>query len=268
LDLSLSAIIEHIGSDLAQTASSVSVEFALEARELAVLSGSAHVYDDPYLIVQLTDGNQGYVFAHPNEISMQDMVGIVGKPIRTIKLSELPTWLAVALLDAMTPVCKGLPEPSRSRRLSGAAQYKSEMRAQFIANLLPLQDTTNVAVIGGIEDIVKQISASAKDVRIADFHLAGTKLCGIEVETDYMSLLDWCDVALITGNTLKTDTLSDICSVIQRRNIYANIYAMTGHNLFPAIMADLPFRWVTAETFPFYWFAGSDSAIRAFKSKA
>lgn len=267
MNLSLGAITERLSEELARTGSRASVEFALEARELAVLSGSAHVYDDPYLIIQLTDGNQGYVFAHPDEITTQATATVVGRPICDVELSALPRWLSVALLDAVTPICRVLPTPTRRLTLTGTARQKSLARANFIVDLLPVQHVENVAVIGGIEDIVERIAETASSLRIADFHLAGTKLCGIEVETDFISLLEWCDIALVTGNTLKTDTLSSACAMIEKRNTYAVSYTMTGHNIFPAFLDDLPFRWITSESFPFYWFAGSDSIINAFKGK-
>lgn len=268
MDITVETLTELATPALHNVASNVAVEFFLEARELARLSSGTHIYDDPYLIVQLTDGNQGYAFAHPNEIELSAVAEMVGRPVREIILDKLPNYLRVALLDAIAPTIFPVPPPPTTvLHLSGTARIKSAVRAQNIVRLLDPTSTTKVGVIGAIEDIVLSILQSNGSIRIADLHLKGQEICGIRVEADFLDVLSWCDAVLVTGNTLKTDTLSQVCSYIRARRLHSVAYCMTGHNIFPAIAEDLPFRWITAETFPFYWFAGSSSSVKIYDRK-
>ena len=234
----------------------LSIDFIVEMNEVARLGPESQLYEDPYLVLQLSNGVQGYVFAHPGEFETPVHRDLVGRSIPTIDITSLPNYLTAALIDALAGVVLPRREPNYSRTLRGTAAQKSGRRAEIIKRLTAdPRKAERIAVIGAIEDIIHQLVLNANDVRIADYHLAGTTMANIRIEPDYNELLLWCDRVLVTGNVLKTDTLAAISRNIAKRRIHACMYCMTGHNLLPRIMSDLPFAHIVAEEFPFYWYA-------------
>ena len=262
--LRLDALARAVLRSAVASADARTVDFALVTQEVARLPGSDHTYDDPYVIVQLSDGSQGYSFAHPKDVEPSDLHLIAGAHVTEIPL-ELPPALLAATIDAICgPV---LIRPGKTFVLTGLSDEKSRFRAQAIRSLLPKQ-YSRIAFVGGIEDLVINLRSSDSEVRIADFHLAGSLLDGVQVETDYQQLLRWCEVAVVTGNILKTDTLANIVTLLASKEKFAILYSMTGHNLYPRIIEDLPFNHITSESFPFYWYANTTSTLRVYTSKA
>ena len=72
--------------------SSTIVEFIVALSERAILSGSNHVYYDPYLLVQLVSGAQGACFMDPEDLQLTDLDNIPGKCAFDLVL-HVPTYI-------------------------------------------------------------------------------------------------------------------------------------------------------------------------------
>lgn len=267
MDFGLWELTRHIQHRIPFVSTSITVEFALEAHELARLSGGSQLYDDPYLIIQLSDGSQGYAFAHPKEVNISLASEAIGARVCDLELRQFTGYIRTALLDAVAPLCLPMPVPDQTIRLRGTAASKSSHRAKELVRLMSTQSGSRVGIVGGIEDIIRSVADLGCSIRVADFHLSGSSIGGVVAEDNYTAVLEWCDVALVTGNTVKTDTLDQVTRILRRRQIPAVAYCMTGHNLLPALLSELPFEWMVADSFPFYWFAGVESIMRVYSRR-
>jgi hypothetical protein len=256
----LASLVGLVQDRLRECRTVASIEFVLVATEYARLASGTHVYDDPYLIVQLSTGVQGYAFAHPGDFASDDLRVLPGTMLNDLTFDWSPALLT-GVLDACVGELFTSPQPDRLVVLEGTASVKSQLRSELIVDLLP--SGTRIGVIGGIEDIVSGLAAKFDDVRVADFHLAGSRLAGFVVEADYRAVLEWCDCALITGNALKTDTLQTIVSLLTAHDVPAVCYAMTGHHI-AKHYSRRAFTATIAESFPFYWFASTTSPIEVY----
>ena len=260
----LKNIYQSVRADGRRRAHPRHVEFVMHATEYALLAGGTHLYDDPYLVLQLNDGSQGYCFVHPGEVDNNSLKAAVGLR-EDAPPEDGPPWAMAILVDAFL----GPVPPTVSHdlhHLQGDASAKSLQRAHLVASMVPAS-ARRVGVLGGIEDIVRALAADGRSIQVADFHLQGRELAGCPVSGDFRAVLGWCDYALITGNVLKTDTLTAVVDELNSQEKLCSIYAMTGHNLYPRILSDLPCASASVETFPFYWYSGS-SEMRIYTSKA
>jgi len=263
---SLEALLISLQQLLPSDDDGVTVEFVDHINDIALLSGGEHVYDDPYCVVQLSTGEQGYAFMHPKDVGIQSATSVVGKRVSLVEATGLPPYLLAALADALAPrAMKSSAISCQTYRIRGTGSQKSKVRAELLAKTLLQTKPSRLAIIGGIEDIVRQVERSVDSIRISDFYLSGSQLNGIPVECDTEDILDWCDVALITGNILKTQT---VASTVDRllEGKQAIIYSMTGHNLWPQLLPWLPFTCIFAESFPFYWYSETESIIRIYSA--
>ncbi len=240
------------------------VELMLQASEVARYGSQGYTYHDGYLLLQLTDGTQGYAWTGNDEVDVPRCSPFIGQASDQIDFAAVPDYFLVALIDALAPACFGVPRPYRTVVLAGNTRDKSRARAECLRNLLPITATTRVGILGAMEDVIRAVGESTDDVRIADLACPGDTVSGRSVESEFLEILSWCDAAIVTGNTLKTHTLEEVSAVIRDREIPAVAYCITGHNLLPAVMDRLPFWFVTTEDFPFYWYSGV-SSLRIFR---
>lgn len=238
------------------------VEFATAFHEYAKLDGSEHVYCDPYVLCQLTSGAQGYVFAHPGELDDSVLEELTGRKVGTLRAS-LPDWAKALIVDACWGEARLDCTPHATHELLGSGSAKSRARAVLLSTMVPPW-SNRLGIIGGIEDVIAECRAPGRVIRLADFHLKGTVLAGVLAEGDFLDVLKWADFLLITGNILKTNTLSSIAELLVEWSKPAHLYAMSGHNLFAVRIRELPFRSVSSERFPFYWYANCQSFIDLF----
>jgi hypothetical protein len=217
-----------------------------------------------YLLAQLISGAQGACFVHLEDLNKSDLDGIVGKPVLDV-IPFVPNYIKVVLLDALYSHINEVEgiNPSYEYQLRGTASKKSSARAKKLIKLLGVTKGCKLAIIGLVANIARIALEKGAEVRIADLAEAGTKVLNLAVEYDAIPLIEWADIAIITGNTLKTNTLGQLVSMAAKHSTKVMIYAMTGHNIAPRYLnhgAEL----VVTEVFPYYSFANTTSIMRIY----
>jgi len=244
-----------------------SVEAIIAIYERAILYGDDHLYTDPYLLVQLASGAQGACFLHLEDWNTNDLEMIAGRPVLDIILNY-PPHIQVALLDALyyhINLIEGIL-PTEEYQFEGVGSEKSLQRAKTLFELADIKRGNKVAIVGLIVDILRMALDKEAEVRVADLAESGKSICGINIEHNAMPLLDWADVVIITGNTLKTNTSEQLLKAASKNSLNVLVYSMTGHNIAPRYI-DYGANVVTCETFPYYWYANTPSKMRVYKKQ-
>jgi hypothetical protein len=243
------------------------VEFATAFVERAVLHGDNHLYADPYVLVQLASGAQGACFLHGSDLRFTDLDLLPGRQAWDV-LSGAAPYLRIALLDAI--YCQ-LNEHDGIRagaevEFRGTGSEKSRQRARKIVELCCVAPGMRIALVGLIVDIARQVREAGGELKVADLAEAGTEVLDVVVELDAEPLVRWADAVIMTGNTLKTETLGRLLGAIDREKRVV-VYAMTGHHV-AARYVDSGVDVVTAEGFPYYWYAATPSTMRIYWARA
>jgi hypothetical protein len=118
-------------------------------------------------------------------------------------------------------------------------------------------------MIGAIVDIIQVVLEKGAELKAADFALAGTELEGIEIEYEAMPLIKWADTIIMTGNTLKTNTLGQLLDISRKLKKRVLIYSMSGANIAPHYLNHGAFV-ITSEPFPYYWYARMPSIMNVY----
>lgn len=248
--------------------SKYSVEALIAIYERAILYGDEHLYTDPYLIVQLSSGAQGACFLHLEDWNTAEFDMIAGRPVLEI-VSNTPIHIKVALLDALyhhINIIEGI-NPSAEYQFQGTGSEKSLLRAQKLIELANIERGNKVAIVGLIVDILKMALEKGAQVKVADLAEAGKRVCGLLIEQNAMPLVKWADTAIITGNTLKTNTLNQILKIARDNSVNVLVYSMTGHNISPRYL-NYGANIVTSESFPYYWYANTSSTMCIYRKNA
>lgn len=243
------------------------VEFIVAFCERAILAGNDHKYYDPYLMIQLVSGAQGYCFMDPADFKESELDGIAGHSIvELLKSDTIPLYIKVALMDAAYYHLNQINgnSPKEIFSFQGTGSQKSISRASKIVELSGVEKGSNLVLIGAIADIIKIVKQKGGRIQVADFALAGTTVEQIEIVYDCHPLLDSADIVIITGNALKTNTMSDLLSKCQQLSKRVLVYSMSGANVAPMYL-DYGASVVTSETFPYYWYANTISFMSVYK---
>ncbi len=248
--------------DEAETA----VEFVTGFVERAILFGDDHLYYDPYVVVQLVSGAQGACFLHPEDLNAADLDMLPGKCALDVVQRAAP-YLRVALLDALYHHINNRDgiHAAAEYEFRGTGSQKSSARAQRLVELSAIEKGSKVALVGLIVDIARYAIRLGAELQVADLAKAGMEILGVRVQRDATPLVRWADIVIMTGNTLKTGTLADLLEAAVGRARHILVYAMTGHHIAPRYL-DFGVDVVTAEEFPYYWYATVPSRMRVYTS--
>ncbi len=242
------------------------VEFVVTFNERALLLGDQRVYDDPYMLVQTVSGSQGACFMNLGDTKDTDVEGVVGKPALEVA-STVPRHVGIALLDAyyqLLNIAEGII-PSETLFFNGLGHEKSLQRAKKIIELAQIEKGVKVAMIGVISDIVKEALDKGASIKLADFGMYGAESFGLPIEKDATQFINWADVVIMTGNTLKTRTTDSLLENISKNNKRILVYAMTGSNIAPRYLR-YGAHTVTCESFPYYWYANVASCMKIYRA--
>jgi Putative heavy-metal chelation len=241
------------------------VECITAIHEQALISGNNHVYNDPYFIVQLAGGMRGSCFGFPAE-SRLDLREFIGTSAFAA-LEGAPDFLIVCLLDAIFLEINRLEgiAPVRSVPYEGTAAQNGRLQAKVLAELAHVEPGTSVALIGVVEDIVQELLDRGAEPRLADLHLAGESVCGLNVGNDAESLITRADAVIMTGNTLKTRTIDTLLAQAVSCRARTVVFAMSGANIASRYRA-FGANAVTTEQYPYFWYPGLGSTINIFES--
>ncbi|MDF2674031.1 MAG: hypothetical protein K0R09_2299 [Clostridiales bacterium] len=224
-------------------------------------------------IVAQTIG-QGCAYSMVTNYDVKYLETLMGKSYLDLKLED--TALEVAILDAIYSTLQR--KPDRVVELNGNSVDKAEDRAKVVAEeAIMLIDNNNlknekplVLNVGVVGNIIKELVDRDIDVIGADFdkEIVGKKLFG-KAEVIYgdrtLEMVKKCDVAIITGMTLTTNTLDEIINTARSHNTKLVMFAETGSNLGDFYVQN-GVDCVIGEPFPFYIFQGKNT-INIFRKR-
>lgn len=203
-----------------------------------------------------------YVFGERAQPDSFDMIGMDARVAKTGNHS-----LDIAILDAAYSAIAS--EPDQSHLLVGTSAVKARKRAEIVLNEVNnclsadgYQRPPKIAVIGAIGTIIEALQTRSYSVVTTDLDpsILDTKLHDILVEDGNVKTLSHVhdsDVAVVTGMTIATKTLSDIVDAATSGRTPIVLVAETGAWFAPAYRDLFGIDSIVAEPFPFYIFSGT-----------
>ncbi len=234
------------------------------------------------VIICQTNIGQGASYAF-EPVDNARMSSLIGKLVSEIDFHDYDQFsLKVAILDSM--FANNFPkEPSLELIVSGRSSDKASTRAEIVAGeaLRIINRKQQNGKIKGKKPLVlnigyvsrfKSVLNRALDLQFCatDLHpdLVGRMVDGIIIEDGFDhndDYLEKADVAIITGMTITTQTLSKLIGIAKKYDTEIVIFAETGYNI-SAHYVDFGVTSVISEEFPYYIFDGS-SIIRVFRKE-
>ena len=243
-------------------ADTIAIECITTISERNRISGNATVYQDPYFVVQLAGGSRGSCFGFPNDVEF-DVDRYVGGTAFEALDDDAPDYLIVALLDAIYGEINRIEglQPSRSISYGGTAAENGALQARVLADLAHVEQGTKVALVGVVEDVVRELLERGAQPYLADLHLTGRTCLGLTINEDASTIIKESSALIMTGNTLKTHTIDALLTLANSRGVRTVVFAMSGAAAAPRYIP-LGADAVTTEAFPFFWYPGLGSEIK------
>jgi uncharacterized UPF0146 family protein len=172
------------------------------------------------------------------------------------------TCITVAALDSLYA---SIPrQPAVTHELRGNPVEKTDRRAAVIVEeaerLLAGRAGTKVVNVGVVGNVLRGLRDLGCDVYATDMEpgTVGTTMHGVEVEdgTRTFDRVAECDLAVVTGMTIATDSLGVIIDTAREHGTRLLVFAETGANFGAEYCASLGVDAVVSEPFPFYIFQG------------
>jgi len=221
-----------------------------------------------YTIVAAQTIGQGCCFCEKEPIVDESLMG---KDVREVEFVD--RHLEIAVLDSIFAMFE--KSPVISSVIDGSYIEKTQFRTEMVVNEIVTQVAAlgrsypRIVNVGTIGNILRSLSRKGWEVYTTDFDplLVGKPIVdNVQVihGRHTLELVADCDVAVITGMTLATETLDDIIKVAQDSNTRLVMFAETGAN-FGEEYCKLGVHSVVSELFPFYIWQGP-SRIQVFRS--
>jgi hypothetical protein len=212
-----------------------------------------------YLLVQTIREGACYCSTIP---ALAEGFPLLGQDCRTAQFKY--RCFEVATIDAMFSAFE--KHPDETRRMSGTSAEKALWRSRIIVDetLRQLElagvDRGRVVNVGVIGNLVKMLKERGIDVVGTDEDpaLVGAELGGIPIhgEERTVEFVEECDVAVMTGMIISTDTMEDILAAARRGGTRLIMFCETGANICEEYVK-LGVDSAIAEPFPFYIFGGA-----------
>ncbi len=207
-----------------------------------------------YAILAVTTGQGCCHYATDVQLDQN----IVGQDAR--KYIAVKNGVSIALLDSIYSSFPG--QAYRVYELHGSPAEKADKRSSLIveegARLLEGKNGKEIRVVnvGVVGAIVKKLSDRGYHTFATDLdeNIIGQSLYGVTIESGQKTIeyVQSCDLALVTGMTLATDTLDEIVSAAQQSGTKLLLFAETGANFAGEYCRTIGIDTVIAEPFPFY----------------
>jgi hypothetical protein len=187
---------------------------------------------------------------------------MLGKDCREIE--HRYTCFEVATVDAMFSAFD--KSPTFTRTMTGSSAEKALWRSRIVVDetLRQLElmgvDGGRVVNVGVIGNIVKMLTEKGIEVVGTDEDpvLVGLEIDGAPIYGDdrTVEMVEECDVAVMTGMIISTDTMEDILAAARHGGTRLVMFCETGANLCEEYVK-LGVDSAIAEPFPFYIFGGT-----------
>ena len=221
-----------------------------------------------YLLMQTVGEGACYCATIP---ALTEGFSFLGKDCRNIR----PEYRCyqVAAADAMFSAFPKRPDETKT--MTGSSADKALWRSRIVVDEVLRQlelagvDDGCVVNVGAIGNIIKMLTAEGVEVTGTDGDptLVGTEIGGVPIVDQDRTLeyVERCDVAVMTGMVISTDSLEEILAVAKRGGTRLVMFCETGANLCEEYVK-LGIDCAIAEYFPFYIFGGT-TRIDVFRKK-
>ena len=221
-----------------------------------------------FLLVQTVSEGACYCSTIP---ALTEGFHLLGQDVRTAEFKY--RCFEVAALDAMFSAFEKHPDETLVR--SGTSAEKAVWRSGVIVDEVLRQlelaaaERPRVVNVGVIGNLVKMLSERGIEVVGTDEDpaLVGAEIDGIPVygEEKTVELVEECDVAVMTGMIISTDTMEEIFEAARRGGTRLVMFCETGAHLCEEYVR-MGVDSAIAEPFPFYIFGG-ETRIDIFRKK-
>lgn len=212
-----------------------------------------------YLLVQTVGEGACYC---DNVPALKDNFSLLGKDCR--KVSSDFRCVQVSTTDAMFSAFERRPDETKT--MTGSSADKAIWRSNIVVDEVMRQlalagvDGGCVVNVGVIGNIIKMLKARGIEVTGTDGDptLVGSEIGGVPVfdQDRTVELVEKCDVAVMTGMVISTDSMEDILEAAKRGGTRLVMFCETGANLCEEYVK-LGIDCAIAEYFPFYIFGGT-----------
>ncbi len=212
-----------------------------------------------YTVIIAQTVGQGCCYTEEKPVLDKNLIGQDARRIHSSYSSiEIATLDAVYSLFPKRPVKRFI--------LDGDSSKKSEKRAKIIIDEVAVHlgstfslKGKNIVNIGVVGNIVRELKSRGAEVYATDrdSNLIGSIVSDVKVESYERNKerIESCDLALITGMTLSTETLEDLINQCKASGTKIVVFAETGAN-FAKEYCRFGVNSVISEPFPFYIFSG------------
>ncbi len=212
-----------------------------------------------YLLVQTIGEGACYCSTIP---ALSEGFYLLGQDTRTAEFKY--RCFEVAAVDALFSAFE--KRPTESKTMTGSSKEKALWRSGIVVDevlrLLGAKAAAGARVVnvGVIGNIVRMLTDRGIDVVGTDEDpvLVGAEISGVPIygEEKTAELVEQCDVAVMTGMIISTDTMEDIFEAARRSRTKLVMFCETGANLCEEYVK-LGVDTAIAEPFPFYIFGGT-----------
>ena len=183
---------------------------------------------------------------------------LIGKDARKFISSKNCT--SIALLDS---IYSSIPRtPQQVYELKGSLSEKTDRRSAIVTaeakQLLKDRNNEKIRVVnvGVVGDFIKKLKEENYQTFATDLNesIIGKTIHGVHIEHGSKTLeyIKNCDLAIITGMTLSTDTLDEIVRTGKDYGTRLIVFAETGANFGEEYCHTIGIDTVISEPFPFY----------------
>ena len=222
-------------------------------------NSAERAFDYTFLLVQTFGEGACYCATVP---ALSEGGHLLGEDCREVEHSL--RCFEVATTDAMYSAFE--KHPDESHTMTGPSRKKALWRSGIVVTEvmrhLEAADASpgRVINVGVIGNIIRMLNDRGVDVVGTDEDpaIVGTEVGGSPVysEDRTVELVEECDVAVMTGMIISTDTMGDILAAAKRGGTKLIMFCETGANLCEEYVK-LGIDSAIAEPFPFYIFSGS-----------
>jgi hypothetical protein len=221
-----------------------------------------------YLLIQTVGEGACYCATIP---ALTEGFSLLGKDCRDIR-PEFRCF-QVATADAMFSAFEKRPDETMT--MTGSSADKALWRSRIVVDEVLRQlelagvDDGCVVNVGAIGNVIKMLTAEGLEVTGTDGDptLVGTEIGGVPIVDQDRTLeyIEKCDVAVMTGMVISTDSLEEVLDVAKRSGTRLVMFCETGAHLCEEYVK-LGVDCAIAEYFPFYIFGGT-TRIDVFRKK-
>ena len=227
---------------------------ALWKAEVILQHEIIHKVSRYYAILAVTTG-QGCCHYATDVLLDKNIVGEDARNYIAVK-----SGISIALLDSIYSVFP--KQPYKIHELFGSPADKADKRSSLIvdegARLLTGKKNKDIKVVnvGVVGDIIEKLCARGYRTFATDLDdtIIGQSLHGVAIESGRKTVeyVKNCDLALVTGMTLATNTLDEIVTAARQAGTKLLLFAETGANFAEEYCRTIGIDTVISEPFPFY----------------